>query len=207
MQRLNVTAHREETQISTSVDPMRRTLQNWVPASVNGSSSSAPAATQSAFSSTPEIGRPLQPPRRNSSRSTNAVTNGVANSESASRLSETGNLISSDQAGRSLPQTANLDPSWTSDSSRDGEENEMAGKDRALGTSSVNGECEEGAAAEKLSNTSNSSPTLPPPIGKPRRGFKGTLSAAEHYATSFFKGKGKAREGSPSPYSRSGDGS
>jgi hypothetical protein len=34
---------------------------------------------------------------------------------------------------------------------------------------------------------------------KMKRGIKGTLSAAEHFTVSLFKGKGKSREGSASP--------
>lgn len=53
-------------------------------------------------------------------------------------------------------------------------------------------------------------PTSPPGVmtlsngtpmanGKMKRGIKGTLSAAEHFTVSLFKGKGKSREGSASP--------
>src|SRR5271170_3285327 len=43
---------------------------------------------------------------------------------------------------------------------------------------------------------SNGTPTA---NGKMKRGIKGTLSAAEQFTVSLFKGKGKSREGSASP--------
>ena len=51
---------------------------------------------------------------------------------------------------------------------------------------------------------SNGTPTT---NGKMKTGIKGTLSAAEQFTVSLFKGKRKSREGSASPISGASGGS